>query len=87
MPQYLTSPVAQLVILLAVMATLVAVGVYLVRRFRGGAEEGEPSASELMSNFRELHARGQLSDQEYRRIKTQLAARLQQELNDTGDKA
>ena len=81
-----SSTTAQVVILLAVLAAMIVVGIYLVRRFRGGAEEGHPSASDLMTNFGELHSQGELSDQEYRTIKTLLAARMQEELKDTDDK-
>ena len=48
-------------------------------------EQQEPTASELMSKFRELHSRGELSDAEFRTIKTTLAARLQEELKDNGE--
>ena len=40
------------------LALLVALAVYAVGRFRGGAEEERLGASELMSKFREVHARG-----------------------------
>ena len=85
-PEYWSSTTAQVVILLAGLAVMVAVGFYLVRRFRGGAEEDQPSASDLLTNFGELHSRGELSEQEYRTIKTLLAARMQEEIKDTGDK-
>ena len=85
--EFFASPLTQITILLAVLAVLVAAGVYIVGRFRGGSEKDQPTASELMTNFRELHSQGDLSEQEYRNIKTLLAERLQNELRDTGDKA
>jgi uncharacterized membrane protein len=68
----------------AVILALMALAVLVARRFRGGAAEDRPKASELLSKFREMHDRGGLSDDEYRTIKTKLAADLQAELNDTG---
>ena len=70
----------------AVIALLIALAVYLLGRFRGHADEDQPQASDLLSNFRELHSRGGLSDEEFRTIKTLLTRRLQDELKDTSDK-
>ncbi len=42
---------------------------------------GSPGASELMSNFRELHSQGGLSDEEYRTIKAMLAQQVENELS------
>jgi len=78
--------IAVLVVSCTVLACLIALGVYLVGRFRGRAEDDQPVASELLSNFREVHSRGQLSDEEFRTIKTLLARKLQDELKDTSDK-
>lgn len=61
-------------------------GIFLLRRVRGRSAKQESSASELLSKFRELHSRGELSDAEYRTIKTTLAAQLQQELKGNGEK-
>ena len=36
----------------------------------------------MMSEFREAHARGELSDEEYRNIKQTLAAKLREEYED-----
>ena len=82
MAEFLSTPLAQITILLTVLAGLATLGLYVLRRFRGGAEEEQPKASEWMTNFRELHTRGGLSDQEYRNIKTLLGDQIQKQLND-----
>ena len=64
----------------AAIFALLALAIAVVRRFRGGAAEDRPTANELLTKFRELHARGGLSDDEYRTIKTKLATQLQTEL-------
>ena len=69
----------------AAILALLALAIVIVRRFRGGAADDQPQAGELLSKFREVHSRGGLSDDEYRTIKTKLAADLQSELNDTGE--
>jgi uncharacterized protein HemX len=74
--------VGNLVFGFAVLAVLVAVGVYLVGKIRNEAVQKEPPASELLTKFREMHSRGVLSDEEFRTIKTTLKDRLQSELRE-----
>lgn len=83
--EFLSSPVASIVFLLALTATLLAVGVYVIGKFRSGLREREPKASEWLTNFQEMHTQGELDDEEFRTIKAMLAAKLQQELNKTDE--
>ena len=75
-----------LVLWMAVLAILVAIAWYLIGKIRPKSAQKERRASEWLSKCRELHTRGELSDEEFRTIKTNLAAQLQEELNDNGDK-
>ena len=68
-----------------VLAALAALTAYFVRRGLAASRKAEPTASELLSKFREMHSRGVLSDAEFRRVKTSLSTRLQDELKDTGE--
>lgn len=74
------SPVLQAAVFVAIGAALTGIAFYWVGKWRGDAEQDRPEASELLTKFRELHARGSLSDEEFRTIKTKLAAQLEQEL-------
>ena len=74
-----------LVVWVVVLAVLLAVGVRLIGKIRAKTVQQEPMGSELMSKFREMHSRGELSDAEFRTIKTTLAAKLKEELNDNGE--
>ena len=87
MVEVFESPTGQLIIWLAVCAALIALGAFLVARYRRQIQDDGVSASDMLTNFRELYCRGELSDEEYRTIKTKLAGRLQQEINDTGENA
>lgn len=73
----------QAAVFLAIAAALTAAAYQWVRKLRDGAEQDQPPASELLTKFRELHARGSLSDEEFRTIKTKLAAQLEQNLSDS----
>ena len=63
-------------------AVFVVVALYVIGRIRAETVQQEPTASELLSKFRDLHSKGELSDAEFRTIKTTLAARLQDEVRD-----
>lgn len=86
MLDFLQTDEAQLILWLTCGAILMAVGVYVVKRFRDRKDDNQPPASDLLTNFREIYARGGLSEEEFRTIKAQLAARLQRELNGNDEK-
>lgn len=66
---------------LAAVLVLGAAGIWLVRKWRGDDAEDTQDAHLSLVKFRELHARGGLSDEEYRTIKTKLATQLEEELD------
>ncbi len=86
MSEFLHSAWAAVLFWCTVLAMLVAVAVYIVGRFRGGSGQDQRAANQLLTNFREIHSQGGLSDQEFRTIKTLLRDRIQDELKDTDDK-
>jgi hypothetical protein len=72
---------------LAVLAVLVAVAAYVIGKVRPKPIQEEQPAAELLRECREMHLRGELSDAEYRTIKTTLTAELRksfQEDDETG---
>lgn len=70
-------------LLLAAIFAVVAIGIAIVRKFRGGKADDVQESSEMMSKFRDLHDQGGLSDEEFRHIKTKLATKLKAELSET----
>lgn len=85
MSELFRHPLLQAALWIASILVMFALAILFLRKWRGGAVEDRQDASELLTKFRELHGRGSLSDDEYRTIKTQLAARFDRELNDTED--
>jgi uncharacterized membrane protein len=73
-----------LIVWLAVLASLIVVAVYILSKIRTKTIQREPAASELLSKFRDLHSRGELTDEEFRTIKTTLATQLHEEINEDG---
>jgi uncharacterized membrane protein len=70
-----------LIVWFAVLASLIATTAYVLSKIRAKTVQREPAASELLSKFRDLHSRGELTDDEFRTIKTTLAAQLHEEVN------
>ena len=71
----------------AVLVMLVTAAVFIAAKIRLKTLQQEPTASELLSKLGELHSRGELSDAEFRTIKTTLAAHLQRQAEDGGKRA
>ena len=85
MPDFWQSSATSIVLLAALAGTLIAVGIYVISKVRQETFPKEPPTSQWMTNFQELHAKGELSDQEYRTIKAVLTERFQDELKETGE--
>jgi uncharacterized membrane protein len=83
MQEFLATPTAKAVIWIAVLMVIAAISYYVVRRFRDRSDEDRQTASELLTNFREMHHEGDISEKEFRTIKTVLGAKLHEELRDT----
>src|SRR6185436_7601984 len=77
---FLSNPYGQITVWGGVGVVWVALAVYVIRRCPTGADDAKLATSDMMDAFRDLHGHGQLSDDEYRSIKTKLAARLKAEL-------
>ncbi len=64
--------------------TLAGVAYWVIKKIQAKSAQQEPVGNELMAKFREMHSRGELSDAEFRTIKTTLAVRIEEELKDNG---
>ncbi|MEM9354064.1 MAG: hypothetical protein AAGA92_13710 [Planctomycetota bacterium] len=81
MDQIALSKLSWALALFALIFVMTAAAVTFVRRLRDRDAKDTVSSNELISNFRDLHARGGLSDEEFRTIKAKLANELRAELN------
>jgi hypothetical protein len=55
---------------------LLAVAVYLLRSWLRDNDGPAASSHELLADYREMHRRGELSDEEFRSIKSRMAPRI-----------
>ena len=83
--EYLDPHVVELMIWLVVLTALVAVAARVIRKIRPKPIQHEPLAEDLLPKYREMHSRGELSDTEFRTIKTKLGEQLRNELRDEGE--
>ncbi len=80
MLEFLTTTTAKAVLWVAVLLVMLAAAYYLVRRFRDRIDDDRQTASDLLTNFREMHHEGDISETEFRTIKTVLGRKLHEEL-------
>ncbi len=66
------------VFLLAVCILGLALTFHFVRKWREYSDEDQHGSNSMLSKFREMHSRGELSDEEFRKIKTDMSARIQE---------
>ena len=85
MQEFLTTTTARAVLWVAILMVILAVGYYLVRSFRDRSDDDRQTASDLLTNFREMHHEGDISEKEFRTIKTVLGQKLQEEMKDPED--
>ncbi len=76
----------QLITGVGVLLGLLTVAVLIVQRFRGDAGQKGSTTKELVSNFQEMRSRGDITEADYRRIKSVLGESLHSELKDGNKK-
>ena len=81
MSDFLARPITQVVLWMAALMVLMAIGYSIVRRFRDRIDEDVQDPNEWLDNFREMHAEGDISEGEFRKVKTVLDEKVQQELD------
>jgi hypothetical protein len=88
MAEFLRSTQAQAVIWTAVLVAISAVAIYFALHLRDSWREDRSSASDLLTGFRDLRDSGGLSQAEFKKIKSVLGEKLQDDLDskNTDDK-
>lgn len=69
--QWGTWPV-QLLVGVTILALLISVSYFVLRRLRGSTVGNDDTPFELLTNFREMKLQGDISDKEFRTIKALL---------------
>ena len=79
MLEFWRSPVAQGVVLVLFVLIATAVAWYFLQRYRSH-NDGDDTASDHLTFFREMRQRGELSETEFRSIKTALGTKLREQI-------
>ena len=82
MMEFLLQPTPQVVIRSTVLVIVILTSIYVVKKFRDRIDEGMPGPNEHMSFFREMYDEGDITETEFRTIKTVLSEQLEGESND-----
>ena len=76
----------QIAIWMSVLFGLIVVAWLVVQRFRGGAADVGQSESQILTKFQEMRQEGDISEAEYRTIKSVLGEQLQRNVKDGKNK-
>jgi len=76
---FMTRPVAQVVLWVAALLVLMTISYYALRRYRDRIDDDVRGPNEWLVNFREMHAEGDISEREFRKVKTVLDEKVEQE--------
>ncbi len=68
MHNMLNNPTVQAVLAVLVLCVLIAAGFYLLSIFRDYAADDHRGDDDVLANLRELHLRGDISEEEFRTI-------------------
>ena len=68
MAEVLKNPTVQSVLGIVVLCVLIAIGFYLVSIFRDYAADDHRGTDDVLAKLRELHLRGDISEEEFRTI-------------------
>ncbi|MEC9095436.1 MAG: hypothetical protein VX776_02320 [Planctomycetota bacterium] len=63
---------------LAILVVLIVMAWHVLTNFRGRIDEDIPGANDHLDNFEEIHSKGDISESEFRNIKTVLGEQLHQ---------
>ena len=85
MSDLLTTQAIRIVLSVAILVILILFAWYVLRNFRGRIDEDIPGRNDHLDNFREIRSKGDISDVEFRNIKTVLGEQLHQESPDLDD--
>ncbi len=82
MMEFLLQPIPQVVIWSTVLVIVILTSIYVVKKFRDQIDEDMPGPIEHMSFFREIYDEGDITETEFRTIKTVLSEQLEGALNE-----
>ena len=85
MSDILTTPANRIVLSVGILIVLILFARYVLRNFRGRIDEDILGVDDHLDNFREIRSKGDISESEFRNIKTVLGEQRRQETADSDD--
>lgn len=77
MSNLFTDPAVPAALGVVVLCVLIAAAFYLLASFRDYAAEDREETPDVLANFREMHLKGDISDEEFRTIQSTTHPKLQ----------
>jgi len=77
MTDLFTNPAVRAGAAVLILCVMIAAGFYLMASFRDYTAEDRESVEDVLANLREMHLKGDISDEEFRTIQASTHSRLQ----------
>lgn len=78
--EFLQTPLARLILAGTVLAILALIAWWFIKGMREEMQDEGPSAGDLLDQFRDLRDQGELSPDEFKKIKSRLGGQLREEV-------
>lgn len=78
--EFLQTPLARLVLAGTALAVLALIAWWFIKGMREEMQDEGPSAGDLLDQFRDLRDQGELSPEEFKKIKSRLGGQLREEV-------
>ena len=78
--EFLQTPLARLVLAGTALAILALIAWWFIKGMREEMQDEGPSAGDLLDQFRDLRDQGELSPEEFKKIKSRLGSQLREEV-------
>jgi hypothetical protein len=78
--EFLQTPLARLVLAGTALAVLALIAWWFIKGMREEMQDEGPSAGDLLDQFRDLRDQGELSPEEFKKIKSRLGSQLREEV-------
>tara|TARA_B100000945_G_scaffold289716_1_gene262986 strand:- start:1820 stop:2104 length:285 start_codon:yes stop_codon:yes gene_type:complete len=83
MSELLATPATRIVLSVAILLVLILIAWHVLTNFRGRIDEDILGTNDHLDNFQEIHSKGDISESEFRNIKTVLGEQQHPETADS----
>ncbi len=82
---FLMSSAGQAILMMIMLVIMIVLSLVVLKKFRDNTGDDVLRSDDLLLNFKEMRDQGDISEAEFRKLRTVLSDKPQQPLNDNGE--